>query len=200
MIKKLLLLASNIPAALSGGGIFLLLLFVFKLGAPLAIFIGISGYVITGLLIFPATPAIEKQRQEMLGGVLKEGKNKLTQIRTLSKQIKTPQMSQKINSLCEVGENIFEAVRKKSEHVRSAQQFSNYYLDTTIKIIKKYLELSEHRAYSDDVQLALAKVERMLDDVQGAFEKQLSSLLRDEVLDLDTELAVLEETIEIENL
>ena len=48
--------------------------------------------------------------------------------------------------------------------------------------------------------MSLAKAERMLDDIQRAFEKQLSALLWDDVLDLDTELSVLEENIELENL
>jgi len=200
MINTLMQLASNIPAALIGGGVFLLSLFALGLSAPLAIGVGVAGYLVSGLLIFPAQSARDKQRKELLQNVLKDGERKLNQIRSLRKEIKEPQMRQKIHNLVEVGSNILEAVKKNPEYVRSAQQFSEYYLGTTITIISKYIELSQHRAHSSDVQMALAKAERMLDDIYRAFEKQLSALLRDDVLDLDTELSVLEETIELENL
>ena len=200
MIKSLMQLASNIPAALLGGGLFLLALFAFGLSAPLSIGVGVAGYLVSGLLIFPAQSGQDKQRKELLQNVLKDGERKISQIRSLRKEIQQPQMRQKIRNLAEVGSNILETVKKKPEHVRSAQQFSEYYLGTTITIISKYIDLTEHRAHSSDVQMSLAKAERMIDDIQRAFEKQLSALLRDDVLDLDTELSVLEETIELENL
>lgn len=200
MMKSLMLLASNIPAALIGGGVFLLSLFLLGLSAPLAIGVGVAGYLVGGLLIFPAQSARDKQRKQLLQSVLKDGEQQLSQIRSLRKEIKKPQMRQKIQNLADVGRNILEAVKKNPEQVRSAQQFSEYYLGTTITILSKYIELSEHRAHSADVEMSLAKAERMLDDIYRAFEKQLSALLRDDMLDLDTELSVLEETIELENL
>lgn len=200
MIKKLLLLPSNIPAALVGGGLFLLTLLVLQLSLLLAIGISLAGYLIGGLLIFPAKPAIERERDELLDQVLKDGHRKLARLNTLSKEIKKASIRQQTRALCEVAENIFDTVQTKPEHVRSAQQFSDYYLDTTLKIVRRYLELAEHKVHSNDVQHTVAKAETMLNNLHSAFEKQLSSLLHDDVVDLDTELAVLEETLKLDDL
>lgn len=199
-MQKMILLASNIPAAIVGGGMFLLALFGFHLTIPLAIGVSVAAYLVAGLLIFPAKPAIERQRKEMLTTVIKEGRQSVSRIKAHGKKIQQPRLQKQIGNMCDVAEQIFETMKKNPQNVRSAQQFSAYYLDATEKIIQKYLALSEHKAYSTDVKQSLAKVETVLNDLHATFEKQLSQLLRDDVFDLDTELSVLKETIEIENL
>lgn len=200
MTKLLLQLASNIPAALVGGGVFVVTLLVFKLGIPLAVVVSVVTYVITGLLIFPAKSAREQHEDRVLKEVLKEGEHKLATLRDLRKQLKKPAVRTQLDTICTVGDNILEAVKKNPETAVSAKQFSGYYLDSTIKIVKRYVELTGHTSYSDDVQQAVVKVEGMLTQVQKTFEQQLSHILRDKMVDLDAELAVLQETIDIDNI
>lgn len=201
MLKTFIQLASNIPAALVGGGIFIVSLFVLQLSIFLACGVSITAYFIAGLFIFPSPQAgFSGVQKEKLGAVLKEGERKLTLMRAFPYKIQNHVVRKKITYICDVAEKIFETVKKNPEDVRTAQQFLSYYLDSTIKIISKYIELSEHKAYSVDVQSTLENVEAILDNVQAAFEKQLSNLLRNDVLDLDTEIALLEETIEIEGV
>lgn len=53
MRKILLQLASNIPAALFGGGMFIVSLFFLQLNFGLSFFVALSSYVIGGIWIFP---------------------------------------------------------------------------------------------------------------------------------------------------
>lgn len=201
MLRTLLLLASNIPAALVGGGMFLFSLFVLRLGGVLSFFVGLCGYVVTGIWIFPSGDIrIAGERREILNVVLKDGERKLAQMRTFPHKFRNYDVRRKIVRICDVAEKIFETVKKNPEDVKTAQHFSLYYLDSTINILNKYVELSEHKAYSAEVQNALKQVESVLDKVQAAFERQLSNLLKNHMLDLDSEIAVLEETIEIEGI
>jgi 5-bromo-4-chloroindolyl phosphate hydrolysis protein len=200
MLKSLLQLASNIPAALVGGGVFVVTLLVLKLGIPLAIGVSVVAYVITGLLIFPAKTALEQREHEVLKEVLKEGEHKLATLRDLRKQIKKPAVRKQLDTIGTVGNNILEAVKNNPEAALLAKQFSSYYLDSTIKIVQRYVDLTEHTDYSDEVQQTVMKVETMLGQVQKTFEQQLAHILRDKMLDLDTELAVLQETIDIDNV
>lgn len=201
MLKTLMQLTSNIPAALVGGSVFAFSLVVLQSGVFLAFFVGLSGYVVAGVWIFPSREVqIIRTHKESLHSVLKDGERKLTQMRSFSYKITNYDVRKKIVYICDVAEKIFETVKKNPEDVRTGQQFSSYYLDPTIKILRKYVELSEHKAYSAEVQSRLDHVETVLERVQSAFEKQLSNLLRNEMLDLDTEIALLEETIEIEGL
>ena len=200
MLEKLIALPSNIPAALTGGGLFLLSLFLLNLEIPIAIAISVAGYLVAGLLIFPAVPAKEIEQKKLLGIVLKEGQQKLLEMKRLQGKLKNPQMRQQIAQLQTIAASIFEALKKNPQQVVSAQQFSTYYLDSTLKIISKYLHLSEHQAHSADVQASMLKVEQALRGVHAAYEKQLAGVLQDVVVDLDAELSMLEETLDIENL
>ena len=198
MLKKLIALPANIPAALTGGGLFWLSLFLLKLEIPIAIGISVAGYLVAGLLIFPAVPEKEVQQKKLLGMVLKEGQQKLAEMKRLQGKVNNPQMRQYISQLHAIATNIFEALKKNPQQVVSAQQFSTYYLDSTLKIINTYINLSEHQAHSADVQESMNKVEQALRGVHVAYEKQLAGVLQDVVVDLDAELSMLEETLEIE--
>lgn len=200
MLKSLLQLAANIPAALVGGGVFTVALLALNLGIPLAIGVGVGAYIVSGLLIFPSQSPEQKRQQAILKTVLNDGTRKITGIRELTKQIKKPVIRQQLITMCTVGDNILAAVQKNPETARSAQQFTDYYLDATIKIVQRYIELTGHTAASAEIHASVSKVEQTLGQVQGAFEKQLAYILKDKMLDLDTELAVLQETIEIDHL
>ena len=73
-------------------------------------------------------------------------------------------------------------------------------MDSTLKIVDKYIDLSARGIKSADLVQSLAKVEELLDTIYHAFEKQLEILVKDDVMDLDTELKLLESTIKMEGL
>ena len=186
-------------SALVGGGIFVLSYFFLQLGLLVSLGFTVAAYAAAIFLVFPSK--VDQQAAELadtLRGVLKEGDEKIKQMRSIGKQIKNESMRAKVFQMCDVGQQIFETAKKKPKDVRSVQQFSSYYLESTIKIIQKYLELSGHRSYSPEIQKALEKVESTLNGAQLAFQKQLEALVREDVLDLDTEMSVLEETLELE--
>ena len=200
MLQKLLALPSNIAAALTAGGMFLLSLLILNLSLPIALAISAAGYLVTGLLIFPGASAQESERKRLLNLALKEGQQHLEEMREMLKQIKQPAMRQKIKQLHTIGANILDALKKNPQHANAVRQFSTYYLDATLNVLHKYLKISEHQSYSPDVQMAMAKAERILSELQPAYEKQLASVLHDVVFDLDTEMSVLQETIDLEKI
>jgi 5-bromo-4-chloroindolyl phosphate hydrolysis protein len=73
-------------------------------------------------------------------------------------------------------------------------------LDSTINILNKYVELSAQDIEDEDIKKSLAKAETMLQTIRDAFEKQLGRLLSNDAMDLDAELATLEQTIKMEGL
>ena len=173
--------------------------FFLQLGLLVSLGLMAAGYAAAIFLVFPSKEDLRAaELADTLRGVLKDGDQKIKQMRSLAKQVKNENMRAKILQMSRVGEQIFETAKKKPEDVRSVQQFSSYYLESTIKIIQKYLELSGHRSYSPEIQKALEKVETTLNGAQRAFQKQLESLVREDVLDLSTEMSVLEETLELE--
>jgi 5-bromo-4-chloroindolyl phosphate hydrolysis protein len=192
---------SNVYSALIGGGVFVVTYFLLKMGFIVALVFTVAGYAAAIFLVFPSKKEEKAaELEDTLRVVLKEGEEKLKLMRSLGYQVKNNIMQLKINEMYDIGHQIFEIVKKDPKNVRSVQQFSSYYLDTTIKIIKKYIELSKHTSYSTEVKNAVEKVESTLNQVKRVFEKQLEHLVQDDVLDLDMEMSVLEETLELEGL
>lgn len=192
---------SNLYSALIGGGVFVVTNFVLQIGLIPAAICAAAGYAAAIFLVFPTKPE-EKARElaEVVRDVLKEGERQLKLLRALAYKVPNKAMRLKIEEMGNIGGKIFETVQKKPQNVRAVQQFSAYYLETTINILTKYIDLSGNKSYSPQIQATVQKVEATLGNVQRAFEKQLESLVRDEMLDLDTDMAILKETLELEGL
>jgi len=99
-----------------------------------------------------------------------------------------------------VADSIFDDFIKDPKDVRAARKFIDYYLETTLKIVLLYTELSAKSVYSDQEKQVLEKAEQILKQIEDTFHKQLGKLQEDDYLDLATELDVLEMTMKSEGI
>lgn len=106
----------------------------------------------------------------------------------------------KIAALCRTVDKILAEIRRDSDDLKRARQFLSYYLDSTITILEKYEKLIANPVRDEKIGASIERVEAMLDTIGKAFEKQLANLLSNDVMDLDAELALLENTINMEGL
>jgi len=139
-------------------------------------------------------PQVEKRHNE----IHKEGIAKLKNIRSKTRLISDNAVAEKIQNICKIGFEIFDYIEKNPDDLKRARQFINYYLDTTEKIVVQYVELSSKQNPGSEVSETLVKVENVLDSIHKTYEKQLQNLLEDDLLDLNTEIQVLEKTIQLE--
>jgi len=130
----------------------------------------------------------------VIGGI-----EKLRNIRNLTLKITSNDVAKQIQDICKTGAEIFEYIRENPEDLKKAKQFIDYYLDTTEKIVNSYVQLSSAQEKSAGVNASLKKVEETLSSIDATYKKQLHNLLEDDVLDLNTEIKVLETTMKLEN-
>jgi len=130
----------------------------------------------------------------VIGGI-----KKLRNIRGLTLKITSNDVAKQIQDICKTGAEIFEYIRENPEDLKKAKQFINYYLDTTEKIVNTYVQLSSAKEKSPEVHASLKKVEETLSSIDLTYKKQLHNLLENDVLDLNTEIKVLETTMKLEN-
>lgn len=128
---------------------------------------------------------------------VRQGIEKLRNIRNLTLKITSNDVAKQIQDICKTGAEIFEYIRKNPDDLKKARQFINYYLDTTEKIVNRYVQLSSAKEKSADVGTSLKKVEETLASINETYQKQLNNLLEDDVLDLNTEIKVLETTMKM---
>jgi 5-bromo-4-chloroindolyl phosphate hydrolysis protein len=129
---------------------------------------------------------------------VKGGIEKLKKLRSNTRMIADNLVAGKVQDICKTGAEIFEYLAKNPGDIPKARQFINYYLDATEKIVNQYVELSARKDKTKEIEDSLKRVETMLDSIQETYSRQLHNLLEDDLLDLNTEISVLEKTMKYE--
>ena len=137
-------------------------------------------------------------REKAAGEVVNEGMEKLRRISNAARMIQSNEVAAKIRDICRVGVEIFDDIRKNPAKIHKVKQFTNYYLDATKKIVEQYVELAGRTNRTPEVDQALRKVEDLLGMIRQTFDRQLANLLEDKLLDINTELTVLKNTMKLE--
>ncbi len=143
---------------------------------------------------------VDKVTAQLLQETLKIGKEKVSQIDSLLPRIKEEAVKNHVVEIREWIVKIFENFAKDPADIKVSRQFLTYYLDTTVKIIRKYIELSDQKVISPELQESLSRVDGLLVEVKKAFSNHYDKLLLNDKMDLDAEITVMEKTIKLEGL
>ncbi len=196
---KKLGIGGHLAALLLGGGIFAACFLLLKIGIVWCIVLGVVGYLITAGQLF--SRKIKRERGgKKLDDTLKEGQMKLREMRSYTSKIRDYRVRKKANGVYQAASDIFENFKDDPRDIKKARQFLNYYFDSAITILKKYIELKDKKIDSPELEETLSKVESTLDTVKAAFELQLAKLQENDVMDLDIEIEVLKKTLQAEGL
>jgi 5-bromo-4-chloroindolyl phosphate hydrolysis protein len=201
---------SNIAGLFSGiigGGFFLVFFFIVRMDLVPSLLLAAAGFGGGYIFVYALRPkkailfdAGNGVSQELFDSTMKEGGDKIRILTDCSSRISDPEVKAKVAHIVDVIRGIFANFQKDPKDIRQAKQFLSYYLDTSIKIVKKYIDLSSQNVRSPEIAATLSKAELMLDSIGKAFEKQQARLLRDDAMDLDTEIETLEKTFSAEDL
>ncbi len=165
---------------------------------------GIGGMMLAGsaLKVYDRTRRkredIRPEPERAAADVIRDGMEKLRQISNTTRMIQSNEVAAKIRGICKVGVDIFDYIKKNPGKINKVRQFNNYYLDATKKIIGQYVELSGRPDRTPEIEQAIQKVEGMLDLIRQTFDRQMANLLEDNLLDINTELTVLKNTMKME--
>jgi len=154
----------------------------------------------------PKTILIEEEPEPINTGnkeldeVLTTGTAYMAELNTLNMNIPNENINKKIDEMMRIGRNIFEFITKNPTEVRQIRKFMNYYLPTTINLLKEYEEFRRQGTKSESVLEAMKKIEGVLDTIVVAFNKTLDDLYKNKVLNISVDIEVLEKMIKEENL
>jgi 5-bromo-4-chloroindolyl phosphate hydrolysis protein len=68
----------------------------------------------------------------------------------------------------------------------------DYYLPTTLKMLSGYRKMDERQVTGKNAQETRSQIREAMNTVLKAFDKQLDALYQDEMLDLSTDIDVME--------
>ena len=116
----------------------------------------------------------------------------LRAIRSANDRIADAVLSEKIDHLETVAGKIFREVEEHPEKQQQAATFLNYYLPTTLKLLDSYAKFEEAGIEGENLSRAQEHIEETMDALIKGFDKQLDDLYRNEAMDIDSDIRVME--------
>jgi hypothetical protein len=145
-------------------------------------------------------PTLPRGTDEAVAEIIQGAHVRLQGILDLSSEIGKQGVRDKIDRLCRTGEQILTELGREPRQVELARAFLTYYLEAAQRIVKRYVELVRRDSTDAGVQETLSRAEASLESIQRAFDQQLGALLQSEVIDLDSEVELLEKTVQMDGM
>ena len=132
---------------------------------------------------------------ENLYEILKNAKSQTSQIFAISRQLEDKELVKNVQSICSTSNKIIDTLYKNPNKLSQVNNFINYYLPITIKILQRYDEIENQKLSSDESQKFMKSVQEMIEKIKNAFNEQLNNMYQAEIIDTDAELKVFEEIL-----
>ena len=124
----------------------------------------------------------------------------LKKLKLLNDQIANESVSGKIDRIAQLTNDINKAVASRPGKQNEVRKFLNYYLPTTIKLLGSYALLERQSYKGENIKSSMANIDKMLDTLIAAYEKQLDQLFASEAMDISSDIKVLETMIAADGL
>ena len=140
----------------------------------------------------PVQQPIPKTGDSAVDSLVEKGQEMLAQIRHENDLIPDAQLTDQMNQLDKVSNQIFHTVAEHPEKAPQIRRFMDYYLPTTLKMLTGYRRMDERQVKGQNANETRAQIREAMDTVLKAFDKQLDALYQDEMLDISTDIDVME--------
>ena len=151
----------------------------------------------TGVPEAEKAKAEEKPKEESTGNadldkMLKDGRLAIAEMKRLDESIEDAAVSADIVRLQQVSEKIFARVKEEPAKLPQIRRFMEYYLPTTLKMLTGYRKMDERNVQGQNADATRKQIQDAMDVVLRAFDKQLDTMYQDDMLDISTDIDVLE--------
>ena len=143
---------------------------------------------------------VDEERRAQIKKIIKEGENYLYKFEMINERLTGEIISRKLSRLSLVTGRIFDFITEHPQKVGEIRKFMSYYLPTTEKLLNTYEELDTELVQGENILKAKKEIEDTLDTINFAFENLLDSLYEDTIMDISTDIAVLETMLAQEGL
>ena len=152
-----------------------------------------------------AAPTVKPTRHKKTGDpeidrMVEEMDKSIDEMKRLDDVIEDERLSEQIVHLEGVTEKIVEYIIKHPKKKKTMGKFFDYYLPTTIKLLKSYEHMNDAGISCTNIDSTKEKLENMMEMALAAFDKQLDALYADEALDVSTDITVMKNMLKSEGL
>jgi len=179
----------EIVSAIIGGTFFAVPYLV--LSAPIlpSLAIGIAAFG-AGELVFGDKKLTLKDTNRSLYDILETAKKQNKRIITMIPLIEDLEIQKQLNEIHESVSKIISTIEKDPKKVNQANNFFDYYLPITVKIVERYDEIENQKLSSSESKKFFQSTNKMVGEINRAYKKILSDLYRSDIVDMDAEMKV----------
>lgn len=114
-------------------------------------------------------------------------------IRDLNAPITDETVSAYLDKIESVLTNIFDYIEKHPEKQDAVRTLNNYYMPEIVKLLERYIELSNNPMKNHQITAAMAEIESVLITITEAFQNLYNSLFKDITSEISTDIKVLKD-------
>lgn len=161
------------------------------------------------LVVRGSAPMSKKERAEkeaaelaakLAAENLDEYEKVLKELREINDRIPGEEMSVKISRLEDLTAKIFKLAKEYPEKLGSMKKFMNYYLPTSLNLLRRYERLDAQGIEGENISEAKKQIEDTMDTMVAAFEKQLDKLFASEGMDIAADIAAMQNLMRADGL
>ncbi|HIS57053.1 MAG TPA: 5-bromo-4-chloroindolyl phosphate hydrolysis family protein [Candidatus Fimimorpha excrementavium] len=193
-----------IIAALSASALFLLLFLLLNWNLMVCILLCVGVYFGLFFLLKPSRKIAGMDVESLPGGeemqkLLEDARADLLRIEHAVRAIAASDVRRDGEELYAAGMRILDYLKENPDKIKLARRFFTYYLDTTAKILERYVEFQNTGLHSEEVEHILTKTAETLPVLNRAFEGQFTHLMQGELMDVEADLELLKSTLKMED-
>jgi len=147
-----------------------------------------------------ARPELPRGMDEETAAIIRAAQDRIDDMTTTAGGLGEQEVRDKVAHLCETAEKILAELIAAPAQIEFARAFLGYYLEAAQRIVGGYADLTGRGVRGPEVEATLTRAVTSLDSIQQAFDKELAAVLQRDLIDLDSEIALLEKTVRMDGV
>ena len=184
--------------------IFIVLFAVLKMEIIISGVLALLIYIGSSLLFAPNNKLVllgikDSNKQKEYMDLLDNGYENYEKISKLRNQLTKPEIKAKCTLIVNQIAKILKYLEKHPNKIGQNKKFFTYYLEAILKIINSYNDISTQNVHTKEIEEVMDKTEKSLTLIEKSLEEQFSKMLQNDALDLDTEIDLLNNSLNMKD-
>jgi len=168
--------------------------------------LSVGAYIVLSRIIPPKIAHVEDKPEPIRTGnaahdaQLQQWQTYGRELAALRGQIADPGIGAKLDSIVAISDQMFELLKTDAGKFRIVRTFPTYYFPTTISLMKRYEDYEDNASQGPNVTDAMKKIASAAGTIEQAFKDALDRLYRDEALDTEVEVEVMQQMLRKDGL
>lgn len=190
-----------IISALIGGAFFAVPYLALNVSLLPSLGIAVIAYGAGNLLLSDSSNKLESNNSnESFYDLLNNAKKNNAKIYEVMNKIEDRELVKNIEEIHDTSSKIIDEISKSPSKLNKGQNFFNYYLPTTLKLLITYDNIENQNLNTDEIKATMENTKQMIIKINSSLKIQLSNLFQSEIIDTDAEIKVFESMLKSEGI